>query len=216
MATRHVRDLWPGSAGSIEVLIDLPAGPPVAAAIIAHPHPLLGGTAEHKVPAFLARSLRDDGWVTLRPNFRGVGASAGLHDDGIGEVDDLVAVALRLRADYPDLPLVLIGFSFGGYVQIQVARNLAERGVSVARLVLAGPGVGEVEGGRLYEPGDVPPDTLVIHGEKDVNVPLANVLRWAEPQGIPVVVVPGADHYFSRRLPILARFVSAQLASVAA
>jgi alpha/beta superfamily hydrolase len=216
MSKLHFRDSWPGPMGRIEILFDVPDESPRAVALIAHPHPLLGGSAEHKVPAILARGLRDDGWVALRPNFRGVGGSEGVHDEGMGEVDDLVAVSSGLRSRYADLPLVLIGFSFGGYVQIQVARKLAEAGISIARLVLVAPGVGEVEGGRFYEPGDVPPDTLVVHGEKDERVPLANVLRWAEPQGIPVVVVPGADHFFSRRLPILARPVRAQLAGVAA
>jgi len=215
MSKRHFRVFWPGPAGRIELLFDVPDKPSCAMAIIAHPHPLLGGNAEHKVPGILANALRDDGWVTVRPHFRGAGATEGLHDQGVAEVDDLIAVASRLRSTYAGLPLVLIGFSFGRFVQIHVARKLAEAGVPAERLVLVGPGVGQVEGSRLYEPGDVPPDTLVIHGEKDERVPLGNVLRWAEPQGLPVIVVPGADHFFSRRLPVLARFVRAQLAGVA-
>lgn len=211
MSTTRLHDTWAGPAGRIEVLIDLPEPPPRAMAVIAHPHPLQGGNAEHKVPAMLARCLRDLGWVTLRPNFRGVGASEGAHDGGAGEADDLVAVAIRFRSMYGDLPLVLVGFSFGGFVQIEVARKLAARGTPAKRLVIVGPGVGEVEGGRIYQPGDVPPDTLVIHGEKDERVPLDNVMRWAEPQGIAVAVVPGADHFFTRRLPVLTRFVAAHL-----
>jgi len=106
-----------------------------------------GGTAEHKVPAILARSLREAGWLTVRPNFRGVGGSEGLHDHGVGETDDLLAVSLRLQSMYPGLPLVLVGFSFGAYVQIGVARRLREQGPPSARLVLVGPGIGQVEGG---------------------------------------------------------------------
>jgi alpha/beta superfamily hydrolase len=216
MRKHHFRDSWLGPTGRIEILFDVPEGPPRALAVIAHPHPLLGGSAEHKVPAILAKSLCDDGWVALRPNFRGVGATEGVHDGAMGEVDDLVAVSSDLRSKHADLPLVLIGFSFGGYVQIQVARRLTEAGIPVARLVLVGPGIGEVEGGRCYVPGDAPLDTLVIHGEKDERVPLTNVLRWGEPQGIPVVVIPGADHFFSRRLPVLARFVRTHLTSIPA
>ncbi|HAP40475.1 MAG TPA: hypothetical protein DCQ94_12085 [Nitrospira sp.] len=207
----QVRDLWGGPAGRIELIIDRPAAAPRGAAIIAHPHPLLGGNAEHKVPAMLARTLRNDGWMTLRPNFRGVGATEGEHDEGNGEADDLVAVAARLRDMHADLPLVLIGFSFGGYVQIAVSQKLVDSGAPPMRLVLVGAGIGHVEGSRVYVPGNVPPDTLIIHGEKDERVPLCNVMRWAEPQGIPVVVVPGADHFFARRLPVLTRFVLAHL-----
>ena len=123
-------------------------------------------------------------------------------------------LAERLRAEHSALPLALIGFSFGAFVQIGVARRLIEAGRPAQHLVIAGPGIGEVEGGRRYEPGNVPAGTLVIHGEADARVPLANVLRWAEPQALPVVVVPGADHFFSRRLHVLAEVVRGRFAAV--
>lgn len=215
MSSKHYRESWQGPAGRVEVLIDEPEGPPRAMAIIAHPHPLLGGTAEHKVPAILAKGLREDGWKTVRPNFRGVGATDGGHDEGVGEAGDLVVVAERLRAAHAGLPLVLIGFSFGGYVQADVARRLAETGLPAARLVLLGPGIGKVEGGRIYDLGAVPADTIVVHGEMDTRVPLGNVMRWGEPRGLTVAVVPGADHFFSRRLGVLSGFLRAQLATLA-
>lgn len=215
MSNNRHREFWDGPAGRIEVLVDAPAGPPCALAVIAHPHPLQGGNAEHKVPAVLARGLREDGWMTLRPNFRGVGGTEGAHDEGVGEAEDLAFVAARLRATHPGLPLVLIGFSFGGYVQALAARRLAATDEPASRLVLLGPGVGEVEGGRTYDPGAVPADTIVVHGEVDARVPLGNVMRWAEPQGLPVVVVPAADHFFNRRLSVLSGYLRAQLAALA-
>lgn len=210
---KHYRESWPGPAGMIELLFDRPEDVK-GIAVVAHPNPALGGTAEHKVPAILARGLREAGWLTVRPNFRGVGGSEGLHDHGIGETDDLVAVSLRLQSMYPGLPLVLVGFSFGAYVQTGVARQLREQGHPAARLVLVGPGIGQVEGGRYYEAGEVPADTFVIHGENDERVPLGNVLRWAEPQTLPVVVIPGVDHFFTRRLPVLANAVRTNLQGV--
>jgi len=213
MTHKHYRESWPGPAGLIEILFDQPEDMK-GVAVIAHPNPSLGGTAEHKVPAILARSLREAGWLTVRPNFRGVGASEGLHDHGVGETEDLLAVSRHLQSMHPGLPLVLVGFSFGAYVQIGVARQLREMGHPAARLVLVGPGIGQVEGGRYYEAGEVPADTFVIHGENDERVPLANVLRWAEPQTLPVVVIPAADHFFARRLPALANAVKANLQGV--
>lgn len=215
MTHKHFRESWPGPQGMIELLFDVPANS-CAIALIAHPNPALGGTAQHKVPAFLARTLRDAGWLTVRPNFRGVGGSEGEHDHGIGETDDLVVVAQRLQSMYPGLPLVLIGFSFGAYVQIGVARRLRDAGRPPARLVLVGAGIGQVEGGRYYDAGEVPPDTFVIHGENDERVALSNVFRWAEPQALPVTVVPGADHFFTGRLPVLAKALGANLNDIPA
>lgn len=183
-------------------------------ALVAHPHPVLGGTAGHKVPAMLAKGLCEAGWLTVRPSFRGVGQTEGVHDHGNGETDDLIAIARRMRAEHPALPLALVGFSFGGFVQIQVCHRLAEAGEPVSRLVVVGLGLGKVNGSRDYPARAVPPDTLVVHGECDTRVPITTILRWAESQSVAVVTVAGADHFFSKRLPILSRFVCAHLASV--
>lgn len=191
-----------GSAGPIEVLVDA-AREPRGIALIAHPHPLMGGTNNNKVTYTLARTLRDLGYVALRPNFRGVGLTAGLHDHGEGETEDLLSV-LDWAQDYFGLgdaiPLILAGFSFGAYVQTRVARHLAELGHPAKRLILVGTAAGFVEGARKYDTEAVGPDTLVIHGSRDETVPLENVLDWAEPLDVPVVVVPGADHFFHGRL----------------
>ena len=117
-----------GPAGRIEILLDRPAIAPRGVGIVAHPHPLMGASARHKVPHVLAHALRDQGWLSLRPNFRGVGHSDGVHDEGAGEIDDLFELAQQARREHPGLPLALMGFSFGAYVQSHVAARLAARG----------------------------------------------------------------------------------------
>ncbi len=193
-----------GPAGAIQTLIDVPAAPPSVRprgiALVCHPHPLFGGTAENKVVQTLAKTLRDLGYVALRPHFRGVGGSGGTHDDGQGETDDMLAVLDWARARFGDLPVVLAGFSFGAFVQASVAQRLAGQGRPAERLVLVGTAAGFVSGARHYETFAVAPDTLVIHGDKDETVPLDNVLAWAQPLNLKVHIVQGADHFFHRRL----------------
>ena len=186
-----------GPAGRIEVDINDPGDGRRGIALIAHPHPLMGGTKDHKVVTTLARALYALGHVTLRPNFRGVGGTEGTHDEGRGETADLIAVARHARARYGDLPLTCAGFSFGSFVQTRVARQ-----VRPDRLILVAPAVSR------FETGEVPAGTLVIHGELDDVVPLAAVLDWARPQNLPVVVVPGGEHFFHGRLHLLQSIVT--------
>ena len=196
------RLLLDGPAGKIQAVIDLPARDAVGVALVAHPHPLFGGSLDNKVVQTLAKTFVELGYVALRPNFRGVGHSAGAHDEGRGETDDLIAALDYARRRYGDAPPVLAGFSFGAWVQIQVAQRVLPR-----RMVLVGVAAGLVSGGRAYAAVTVPADTIVIHGEQDETVPLANVLDWARPQDLPVVVIPGADHFFHRRLHIIKNIV---------
>lgn len=203
--------LLDGPAGALEVIFDPPLGAPVGLAIVAHPQPLLGGNALHKVPQLLARALVESGWLVARPNFRGAGRSAGQHNAGIGETDDLLALHDMLCDALPGRRAALIGFSFGAFVQARVARALVERGQPAWRTGLVGMPVGEVSGGRHYDTPSAPPDALVVHGEYDESVPLAAVLEWARPQGQPVVVVPGSDHFFTGRLHVLRALVLSHL-----
>ena len=186
------RELVEGPAGRIECAVDEPEAAARGVALIAHPHPLYGGTLDNKVVQTLARAFLDLGYETWRPNFRGVGATDGVHDDGRGELEDLHAV---LR---PHLSrnIVLAGFSFGAALAAQLSKKLQAQ-----RLVLVGLAVT-----RLQVPA-VPPGTLVIHGENDETVPLAAVLDWARPQELPVILVPGADHFFHRKLQVLRSIV---------
>lgn len=192
----------PGPVGSIEVCIDAPAVI-TGIAVIGHPHPLFGGTCDNKVAHTLARTLRDLGYVALRPNFRGVGKTEGEHDHGKGEADDQLAVVDYARARFGDLPVCLGGFSFGAYVQSLVAKRLKDAGSPIQRMVLVGTAAGMVTGARHYVTEGVPADALVIHGEVDETVPLINVLEWARPQELPIVLVPGADHFFHGKLHCL-------------
>lgn len=187
-----------GPAGAIEVDVNDAGGAPHGIALIAHPHPLQGGTKDNKVVTTLAKTFFGLGYAVLRPNFRGVGGSGGVHDEGRGETEDLLVVAQYAGKRYGDLPYVLAGFSFGGFVQARVARRMAH-----ARLVLIAPAV------NRFATETVPADTLVVHGERDEVVPLQAVLDWARPQNLPIVVVPGGGHFFHGRLALLSRIVVA-------
>ncbi|WP_434514629.1 alpha/beta hydrolase [Dechloromonas sp. ARDL1] len=191
-----------GPAGKIEVIMERPDAPK-GIALVAHPHPLGGGANTNKVAYTLARTFVSLGYASFRPNFRGVGGTDGVHDEGVGETDDLLAVLDEARRRCGNLPVVLTGFSFGAYCQSRVAKRLKEAGHPAQRLVLVGTAAGYVESTRHYDTEAVPHDTIVIHGSDDTLVPLSNVFEWALPLDLPVVVVPGADHFFHRRLHVI-------------
>lgn len=205
---KRERILLAGPAGEIEVQVEAHANPR-GIAIIAHPHPLFGGSADNKVVTTLAKVLHELGYVTLRPNFRGVGASQGIHDHGVGETEDLLAVHAYARQRFAakPLPAVLAGFSFGAYVVTRVAKILADLGDAAERLVLVGTAAGFTEGTRSYQAEAVAADTIVIHGTEDTTVPLRNVIEWATPLELPIILVPGADHFFHRKLHVIRQIV---------
>jgi uncharacterized protein len=208
--SRHERVLLDGPDGKIEVFVE-PREAPQGIALVAHPHPLYGGTADNKVVTTLARTFRDLGCITLRPSFRGVGGSEGAHDHGIAETEDLLVVHAYARQRCgAALPVYLAGFSFGAYVVTRLAQRLANAGDAAQRLVLVGTAAGFIEGLRRYETGAVPADTIVIHGSQDETVPLPNVLAWAESLELPVTVIAGADHFFHRRLHLIRDIIHRQ------
>ena len=209
MNARTEKMLIDGPVGRIEIAIDRPDGladgaAPRGLALIAHPHPLFGGSMDNKVAQTLARALVQLGYVAVRSNFRGVGATEGAHDEGRGEQDDLIAVLDHARAlpGLAHVPLVLAGFSFGTFVLSHVAKRLVQRGDTIERMVFVGTAASN------WEVAEVPPDTIVIHGELDETVPIASVYDWARPQELPVIVIPGAEHFFHRKLHILKRIVT--------
>ena len=191
-----------GPVGIIETKIETP-DEPKGIALVCHPHPLFGGTNENKVVQILAGTFIRLGYTVLRPNFRGVERSQGVHDNGQGETGDMRVVLDEARRIFGELPVVLAGYSFGAYVQTYVAQALIESGQTAKWLVLVGTATGPVEGARDYLAQPVAKDTLIIHGSDDTIVPLSNVLTWAEPQELPVVVIPGANHFFDRRLHMI-------------
>ena len=193
-----------GTAGHLEGVVHVPDNAPAAIAVVCHPLPTMGGTMENKVAVTLAKTFTELGCVSLRFNFRGVGASEGEYTGGDGEVEDVLAVAEFAHEQFGELPLILSGFSFGGYVAARAAQQLQPR-----HLILAAPAVG-----RFAMP-PVTGDTLVIHGELDDVVPLADALDWARPQHLPIVVLPQAEHYFHGRLTQLRDIVKKHFNGVA-
>lgn len=186
-----------GPAGRLDVAIDRPTTAPRGTAVIAHPHPLHGGTLTNKVVQTLARACVLEGWTAVRFNFRGVGGSEGTFDEGRGELDDLLAV---VDAQAVDGPLCLAGFSFGAFVTTHAVHRLhAVR--DLQRVVLVGTATSRFEAAAI--PAELRDRTLVVHGEQDDTVPLSSVMDWARPQVLPVLVVPGGGHFFHGQLPLL-------------
>ena len=198
-----------GPAGALEALLDLPLEgvAPQGTVVIAHPHPLFGGTMDNKVVQTLARAFVQSGWRALRFNFRGVGASEGTYDEGRGELQDLLAVVAHSA---PDGPLALAGFSFGAFVTSHAVAALAARDPQA--VVLVGTAASR------FTVAPIAPElherTLVLHGEADDTVPLADAMAWARPQTLPVTVVPGGGHFFHGQLPLLRSLVARHLRTV--
>ncbi len=194
-----------GAAGRVEVARDAPAGASKGVAVIAHPHPLFGGTMDNKVVQTLARACVQSGWTALRFNFRGVGASEGAHDEGRGELDDLLHLVAQLA---PTGALCLAGFSFGAFVTTHAVARLAasgDRARDVQRIVLVGTSTQRAQAAAIAP--ELHERTLVIHGEADDTVPLHAVMDWARPQLLPVTVVPAGGHFFHGQLPLLKSLV---------
>ena len=202
-----------GPTGALDIAIDRPTGPSRGFAVIAHPHPLFGGTLDNKVVQTLARAFVQSGWTAVRFNFRGVGGSAGSHDEGRGELDDLLAVVQHVApAGEGQAALALGGFSFGAFVTTHAFERLhAQR--SIEKLVLIGTSVSRAPAAPVDAAAHT--RTLVVHGEQDDTVLLSDVMDWARPQALPVTVVPGAGHFFHGQLPLLKILVIRHLASPA-
>ena len=195
-----------GGAGIIEALLECPAtldtggGAPVvdsaprSVALCCHPHPLYGGSLSNKVIHTVARAFVAAGVPALRFNFRGVGASAGVHDDGRGETEDLVAVAGQLRRRFPGADLWLAGFSFGAWVSLRAAARLRP-----ARLVTVAPPVGRWDFADIAAPAC---PWLLLQGTADELLDATEVETWARalsPEA-QITLLPEASHFFHGRL----------------
>ena len=199
-----------GESGVIEALLDIPldipAGQLRGTAVIAHPHPLFGGSMQNKVVQTLARAFVQCGWRAVRFNFRGVGASEGGYDDGRGEQTDMVSVIEQTAL--PGQALALAGFSFGAYVTSHaLARTWGTRAID--KVVLVGVAASRFQVAAL--PSEAHDATLVLHGEQDDTVELHSVMDWARPQSLPVMVIPGVEHFFHGQLPLLKSLVMRHL-----
>ncbi|MFM6990731.1 MAG: alpha/beta hydrolase [Rhodoferax sp.] len=219
MNPRTVQTTIPGPAGTLELMLDAPQLAPGhrlrGTAVIAHPHPLFGGTMENKVVQTLARAFVHSGWQAVRFNFRGVGASQGTYDEGRGELQDFLAVVAQFApdsnaSDASPAGLALAGFSFGAFVTSHaVAQLAAQRPLS--SVVLVGTAASRFAVAPI--PEGLHPCTLVVHGEQDDTVPLTDVMNWARPQKLPVTVIPGVEHFFHGQLPLLRSLVTRHLAA---
>lgn len=210
-----------GAAGDIDCALDLPSSPAVAIAVVAHPHPLFGGARDNKVVQTITRALLELGCACWRPDFRGVGGSQGAHDEGRGETDDLLKVidaaaehesarsfsAAVSTPGHSSIPLVLAGFSFGSFVQSRVAARLDMSHFALAPMLMVGTAAAR------FEVQSIPPDSIVIHGETDDVVPLADVMAWARPQVLPVIVLPDTGHFFHGRLTLLKQVILREFAA---
>ncbi len=188
-----------GPAGRLETILAEPKSKPCGIAIIAHPHPLYGGTMDNKVVYTLFNTLLELDLITVKFNFRGVGNSAGIYDNGIGEVDDVVTITRTICNQFNNqlthLPLLLAGFSFGGAIQAHAAQHLNPQ-----HLILVAPSVANLNAPLVHNQAR---HILVIHGDQDDVVPLQTVLDWATPQSLAVEIIPGAEHFFHGQLTAL-------------
>lgn len=212
MPARTETQVFTGQAGRIDCAVDWPDGPARGWALVLHPHSLQGGARDNKVVTTIARACGQHGLVAVRPDFRGVGQSEGEFDKARGETQDMLALVEQVRERYPDLagaPWVLAGFSFGTAVAAQTYAGLADAGDDrlPAALMLMGAAVQRFQEREIQ----VPADTLMVHGERDDVVPLSETLDWARPRDVPVVVVPGASHFFHGKLLVLRALVQARL-----
>lgn len=196
------RSLIDGPAGALEILVEAPRSTSAGGVVlIAHPHPLHGGTMDNKVVYSVARGVQDAGCVAVRFNFRGVGRSAGEHAHGPGEQQDLAAVAAYLRDALPQLPLALAGFSFGSYQALAQCAPLAAQGVLTVAPPLA------YAGDSALPQSQAP--WWLIHGDADEVVDCADTMRRAKAASQPpeqVLVLPGVGHFFHGELAAVRAF----------
>jgi alpha/beta superfamily hydrolase len=192
----------PGPVGDIEVLLDEPAaiGGDLSVkhvAVICHPHPLYGGTMTNKVVHVLARTFNDVGAVSVRFNFRGVGKSAGKHDDGHGETADVIAMVQWTCSRWPDADVWLAGFSFGAAMALRASLG-ATSAQRVVRLVTVAPALR-----WLTQVHAAPPcPWLIVQGDQDELVDVQAVQQWAAslPRSPQIAILRGAEHFFHGRL----------------
>ena len=207
MNSQTQRVTWRGEAGAIEGLLDHPDGDSRGVAVVAHPHPLFGGTMDNKVVQTLARAFVQCGWTVARFNFRGVGATEGVHDAGAGEARDFLSVVEQVA---PKGALAIAGFSFGSFVASHVIQALSEMR-DIEKIVFVGTATERLAVADV--PESLHEKTLVVHGEQDDTVSLASVMNWARPQSLPITVVPGGGHFFHGQLSLLKSLVVRHLSA---
>jgi alpha/beta superfamily hydrolase len=206
-----------GPAGRLEAVLAEPdLIQPRGIAVIAHPHPLYGGTMNHKVVHTLFKTLWELGFITVKFNYRGVEKSEGRRhaagDSGEDEMADVLAVVETAKERFASsfngpAPLVLAGFSFGGAIQAWIAPRLHPQILIMVAPPVERMRIPHLTTGSAHQEVKPIPEILIIQGDHDGVVPLKTVLDWSAPQELPVVVIPGAEHFFHGRLHILKRII---------
>ena len=185
-----VREI-PGAVGPLEVLIDRPAGAPRAAVVFAHPLPTEGGTMHTKVVFQASKALSRIGCVVLRFNFRGVGKSAGVWDEGPGEMDDYRAALAYVAAEHPGLEIWAAGFSFGSYI----ATEVGAQDDRVGALIAIAPPVHKYDFAAVKRSSK---PKFIVHGESDELIPMKLVREFyaqlQEPKEL--IEIDRANHLF--------------------
>jgi alpha/beta superfamily hydrolase len=194
MSSRLERLIIQGPAGALEAIAEDPEVAGSSYAVVCHPHPLFGGTMDNKVVTTVARALQETGISTVRFNFRGVGASTGAYDQGVGETADADAVAAWGAERWPGRDLVIAGFSFGAYVALRLAQQRLPR-----HLITIAPALELFDAFGMAVPRC---PWLVVQGDADDVVDAAAVVDWVK--GLDpkprLVVLPGVGHFFHGRL----------------
>ena len=200
-----------GPVGPLEALyLDLDEAKGIA--LICHPNPVQGGTMLNKVISTLQRTARDAGLITLRFNYRGVGASAGSSDMGEGEVDDAQAAAKWLRDKHPDLPMTLFGFSFGGFVAATLGGRLEAEGETLKHLFMVAPAVMRITSlDALPQKGAL----TIIQPDTDEVVEPQLVYDWSDklPRPHELLKVAECGHFFHGKLTDLKDLILPRLSN---
>jgi hypothetical protein len=214
MAAHTEVTTFEGLAGDIDCALDWPENPPIGWALVLHPNPTQGGTRDNKVVTTIARACVQHGLLAVRPNFRGIGESAGQFDEGRGEWFDMGALVEQFAQRYPEAfagRWVLSGFSFGTSIALQLYADWQSKAQRLPdSVILAGSAALRFN----HQKTAVPADALVIHGENDDVVALEEVMQWARPIDMPVVVIPSAGHFFHGKLLVLRQLVQTRLKSL--
>lgn len=208
---RETPVLIDGPVGQLEALyLDLEGARGLA--LICHPNPVQGGTMLNKVVSTLQRTARDAGLITLRFNYRGVGASAGTHDMGSGEIDDAEAAAQWLREQHPDLPMTLLGFSFGGFVAASLGGRLEAKGEQLTHLFMVAAAVMRL-GDQDVLPQNCP--LTLIQPEADEVIDPQAVYAWSDALERPheLLKVAECGHFFHGKLTDLKDLVLPRLSN---
>lgn len=196
---RNARQFFiPGPTGTLDTLELLPKESPRGVAIIFHPDPKGGGTYTNKIVQSIAKVMNNKGYLCICPNLRGVGMSGGEHDFGKGEIDDGLSIYDYVAANYPNLPIVLAGFSFGTGIASQVANQKPHQ-----KLILVGPAVSRYQ---VLVPDSS--KTLVVHGQDDEVIPVADIYQWANERDIPVSIFAKTGHFFHGKLVQLQNYLT--------